>query len=169
MRRTIVRLVGLAAAASAVGCGDKGGGGGAEPIDPKSPVGAWVMDAQSIVDAMKPMMDAVKKAAETMEDAEERTKTLKELEDQAAAVANVKAELTFKGDGTATFEGDAPGQAHESGTGTWTQQGETVTVVQKMKNGKPAEGTSAEPQSYTFKDGKFFKTQVGMTMTFKRK
>ncbi len=159
--------VALAVGFVAVGCGDKGGGGGS--YDPKSPVGTWSLDTQPIADAMKPMVEGMKKMVEAMPAGPEKEKQLKDVEEKMGALAKMKMELTLNKDGTASFDADMPGEKHETGTGTWTQDGEKVTIVQKMKNGKPAEGKNAEPKTLTFKDNKLTATEGGVTMGFKRK
>jgi len=166
MRRTFAWVVGLAVAAGAIGCGDKSGGGS---FDPKSPVGVWTMDTKPLVEMMKPMVEGMKKMAEMMPDGEEKTKALKEAESKIADMGKMKVELTLKQDGTASFDAEMPGEPRDIGTGTWTQKGETVTIVQTSKNGKPTAGSSAEPKALTFKDGKLLMTEEKMSMTFIRK
>jgi hypothetical protein len=168
MRKTLAWVLGLAVAASAIGC-DKGSGGGGETVDPKSPVGTWALDTKPMAEAMKPMVEGMKKMAEMMPDGPDKTKALKDAEEKFAAFGKMKAEITLKKDGTAAFEMDMPGEDHESGTGTWKQAGESVTITQTTKNGKPAEGKSAEPKVCQFKDGKLSATEGGMTMNFNRK
>ena len=190
MRKTFAWVLGLAVAASAIGCGDKssdagksgdaaksgGAASSGESFDPKSAVGVWLMDTKPIADMMKPMMEGLKTMAAAMPDGPEKAKMLKEAESKLADLGKMKVVLTLKKDGSATMESDMPSEApdasgldHELNTGTWTQKGEIVTIVQKTKNGKPAEGSSAEPKDLTLKDGKLSLSDDGMTMSFSRK
>jgi hypothetical protein len=138
----VALLLGVAA------CGGKGG------VE-----GTWTVDANAMVD----LAVAEMKARGNVVTPEQRAGI-------ATMFKDVKMELTFKGDGTASATmGGMPGASDETMTGTWTQSGDVVTVTTKTKNGKPAEGEDAKAQPLVLKDGKLTMTKDGRSITFVRK
>src|SRR5262249_59018808 len=60
----------------------------------------------------------------------------------------MKYDFTFAADHTVKLDVIMFGMAM-SGTGTWQQNGSTVTVTPKTEDGKPLEGARAKPQDLT--------------------
>ncbi len=177
MRKTFASVLGLLLVAGTVGCGEKAGGTGgpgaggitAESFDPKSPVGTWLMDTKPIADMMKPMMEIAKAGVEMLPAGPEKDKAMKEFTEKMGGFDKMKFAVTLKKDGTMVSDVDMPGEETETGTGVWTQSGDTVTITPKTKNGKPVEGNSAESKAFTFKDGTLSGSDGGMTLNFRRK
>ncbi len=149
--RTFMALA-LVASFLAAGCGSKGSG--------DSPVGAWTLDLDQMVEAGIPVAQAeMRKQMEGMD--AEQAKMMEAMMPAADKLAemmraqfkDVKIEIVFAADGTFTASTKGMGK-DEASTGTWTQSGPKVTATLKTKNGAPAEGEDAEPRELTMKDGK---------------
>jgi hypothetical protein len=78
----------------------------------------------------------------------------------------------FKADHTATMNADM-GEKTETGTATWEQSGNKVTITPKTKNGKPVSGDEdAKKREFTLEGGNLvFKPgeDAPFTMYLKRK
>lgn len=170
MRKLISLVLGLAVSATLVGCGDKGGGsGGGGSFDPKSPVGTWKADMAPLMGIMKPMMDMAEQmfaAAGTPEAKAEAQKGLEEAKAKMADLQKAKMVLVINKDGTCTMDVDMPGDK-DSGAGTWKLEGDQLTIVQTMKNGKPVDKKD-EAKALTFKDGKLTMADGPIALTFTR-
>lgn len=78
------------------------------------------------------------------------------VEKMTAMVRKMQFNLTLQPSKTFTMvlTGQTPGKAH-TGSGTWNQQGNIITINLKVNDGKPASGASAQPQNLVLsKDGK---------------
>jgi hypothetical protein len=168
--RNLLALVAVAAlSVSLVACSDSGSGGGA-PADPNSAVGTWAADMAPMLAAVKPMLEAQIKAAESMAGANpEAKKQLDELRSQLAEFDKAEIAMTLKSDGSATMRAVVPGQKTDNLTGSWTQTGDQVTITPKTKNGAAVTGEAAEAKTLTLKNGVLSGTDEGMPLTFKRK
>lgn len=102
----------------------------------------------------------------------QQQQTMKKMMDQLA-----KMRITLKLKANKSFSVSAPagpGGKPQTGEGTWTQSGQTVTITVKTENGKPATGQSAQPQALSLsKDGKTMTlvpptAQGGGKVVFKR-
>ena len=185
MRKLISLVLGLAVSATLVGCGDKGGGGGGGTTGGGgggggSPVGTWVLDGGALKDAMMPKLqaqfDKSKKELEGMP-AEQRAmmeKMMPSLDKMAEGVlemfGKMSVELVLKEGGEYTYVAAMPGEASESGKGTWKLEGDKVVTTLVEKGGKPAEAKDqAKQPPLKWKNGKLSVEDEDMTLPLKRK
>ncbi len=96
-----------------------------------------------------------------IEGAKEKAK-VDELPEAALAMIkqglkDMKATLVIKSDGTWAGSAAMPGKPKEEGSGTWTMDGDKLTMVTTMKDGKPAT-EEEEDDVATYKDGALLMT-----------
>ena len=143
MRHASALLLALALLALPVaGCGNDSGGSGDGGI-----VGTYSMDAADFLENMEKMMlEQMGPMLEAMppEKVEERKKEMLAGMKEARVDLKVNADGTFRVD--AKMQGDT-----DVVTGTWTQEGDVITFVEKEENGKPK--ADGETIKATLKDG----------------
>ena len=143
----LVALLSLAAA-SLVGCGDGGplGGGGV--------AGKYELDKPATAPAMEKMLKEQGAPPEVI-------KTM---------VDSMRIDLTLKGDKTweaAYYSKVMDRENKGSATGTWSQDGDKVTMVTKTEDGKPS--TDEDPQIVEAKGGRLTMDKDGVKVVLKKR
>lgn len=154
-------------------CGDKGGSGGGGG---SGPVGTWALDtATTLKDALAEEEAEMAKRIEHLP-ADQREAAKKEmaqhLELMKAGMTVHEGTLTIQADKTFRVAMERGGKPGDTLSGTWTQEGDTITLTHTTKNGKPTTGNDAEPDlSLTLSGGLLVSggPMPGPKFTFKRK
>lgn len=139
MRHALVLALAVLAL-SLGGCGDDAGGSGI--------VGSYSMDGADFLGKMQDMMlEQMGPMLEQMPPEQ----VAKMKEEMTAEMKDSKVDLEIKADGT--FEVHAKMQSDQTDVikGTWTQEGDVITMVETEKNGEPKE--DGETIKATLKDG----------------
>ena len=159
LARSLLRILPLLAliaiALPACGGDDKAGGGGGLPGAGGGVEGTWVMDtAQFASDFEKAMREQAASA-----DSEVPAEMLDAMiQGQVERMRSARMTLTIASGGT--WSGEFSGMDREepgSASGTWTQEGDTLTIVTTHEDGEPKD----EPETMT---GTFAGNQIRVNL-----
>jgi lipopolysaccharide export system protein LptA len=172
MRRLLALLV-VPWCVALSGCGESGGKGGSGG---SGPVGTWTLDTATVLKDAKAQAEAEMLKRIDLLPEDQREAARQEMAQQVSMLSGAmtvhEGTLTLKADHTFDVAMVKAGKPGDTVAGTWSQTGDTITLVHTTKNGKPATGNDAEEDLVLTHAGDVLVSSgpmPGLKFTFRRK